>query len=154
MSDIHAGQHGAAGQARYMPTRAEPTGWVGWIIFAGVAMVVLGAFQLIEGLVAVFERGFYLVSTSNMIVHVNYTAWGWTHFAIGCAVVITGLGVLAGSTWARVVGIALAVISAIISLAFIPAYPVWGIIVIALDVLVIYALAVHGREMKTLQDEM
>jgi hypothetical protein len=154
MSDIHAGQHGAAGQARYTPARAEPTGWVGWIIFAGVAMVVLGAFQLIEGLVAVFERGFYLVTASNMIVHVNYTAWGWTHFGIGCAVVITGLGVLAGSTWARVVGIALAVISAIISLAFIPAYPVWGIIVIALDVLVIYALAVHGREMKTLQDEM
>jgi len=56
--------------------------------------------------------------------------------------------VMAGAMWARVLGIAFAVISAIINLAFMAAYPVWGIIIIALDVVVIYALAVHGREMK------
>jgi hypothetical protein len=68
---------------------------------------------------------------------------------IGVLFVLVGFGVLVGQTWARVIGIALAVISAIINLAFIAAYPFWGIILIALDIVVIYALATHGREMKS-----
>ncbi|HWG64184.1 MAG TPA: hypothetical protein VG253_21040 [Streptosporangiaceae bacterium] len=115
-----------------------------------MTMIVLGGFQVIEGLVAVFERGYYRVSPGGLIVHVNYNAWGWTHFSLGVLIVLVGFGVLAGMTWARVVGIALAVISAIVSLAFIPAYPVWGVIVIALDIVVIYALATHGREMQSM----
>lgn len=154
MSDIHASQPGPrqAQHAAERPAaeRARPTGWVGWVIFAGVAMIVLGAFQIIEGLVAVFQRHYYRVSPSGLIIHVNYDAWGWTHFGIGVVIVLVGLGVLAGQLWARVIGIALAVISAIINLAFIAAYPVWGIIIIALDVIVIYALAMHGREMQYL----
>lgn len=150
MSDTQANQPASATGAHraggYAP--AERTGWVGWIIFAGVAMIVLGAFQVIEGLVAVFNRGYYLVTSNNLIVHVNYNAWGWLHFGIGVVIVLTGFGVMAGMMWARVLGIAFAVISAIVNLAFIAAYPVWGIIIIALDVVVIYALAVHGREMK------
>lgn len=153
MSDTHAQRtpatdrrtgHAATGRD------TAPTGWVGWIIFAGVTMIVLGGFQVIEGLVAVFERGYYRVSPGGLIVHVNYNAWGWTHFSLGVLIVLVGFGVLAGMTWARVVGIALAVISAIVSLAFIPAYPVWGVIVIALDIVVIYALATHGREMQSM----
>jgi hypothetical protein len=72
------------------------------------------------------------------------------HLAIGALFVIVGLGVLAGQLWARVIGIALAVISAIINLAFIAAYPVWGVILIALDIVIIYALAMHGREMRSI----
>ncbi len=153
MSDTHAGRHEVARQTSpSTPARAEPTGWVGWIIFGGIAMIVLGAFQIIEGLVAVFQSGYYVVGASQLVVHVNYTAWGWTHFGIGCAAVIAGLGVFTGAMWARVLGIVLAVISAIVSLAFMAAYPVWGVIVIALDVLVIYALAVHGREMRSMTE--
>jgi len=121
---------------------------VGWIIFAGVMMIVLGAFQVIEGLVAVFQDRYYLVRPANLVVHVDYTAWGWVHFGIGAVIVLVGFGVMTGAMWARIMGIGLAVISAIVNLAFIAAYPVWGIIIIALDVIVIYALAVHGREMK------
>ena len=149
MSDVHASAPGPR-QAQHAAERTEPTGWVGWIIFAGVAMIVLGAFQIIEGLVAVFQRNYYQVTPSGLIVHVNYDAWGWTHFGIGVLIVVVGFGVMAGMMWARVIGIALAVISAIVNLAFIAAYPVWGIIVIALDVIVIYALAMHGREMRYL----
>jgi hypothetical protein len=148
MSDTHASQ--PAGQGRPMHA-AEPTrvtGWVGWIIFAGVTMIVLGAFSIIEGLVAVFQRSFYVASTSQLIVHVNYATWGWVHFGIGVAAVLVGFGVMTGQMWARVLGIAIAVISAIVNLAFIVAYPVWGIIIIAIDIVIIYALAVHGREMK------
>jgi len=148
MSDIHASQAPGQRPAQHTAERAQPTGWVGWVVFAGVTMIVLGAFQIIEGLVAVFQRSFYLASTGQLIVHVNYATWGWVHFGIGVAAVLIGFGVMAGALWARVLGITLAVISAIVNLAFIAAYPVWGIIIIAIDVVVIYALAVHGREMK------
>ena len=130
---------------------AEParvTGWVGWIIFAGVTMIVLGAFSIIEGLVAVFQRSFYVATTNQLIVHVNYATWGWVHFGIGVAAVLVGFGVMTGLMGARVLGIAIAGISAIVNLAFMVAYPVWGIIIIAIDIVVIYALAVHGREMR------
>jgi hypothetical protein len=148
MSDTHASQPQSSGGPAHTADRTRATGWVGWIIFAGVTMIVLGAFQVIEGLVAVFQRSYYLVTTGHLLVHVSYATWGWTHFGIGVALVLVGFGVMAAQMWARVLGIALAVISAIVNLAFISAYPVWGIIIIALDIVIIYALAVHGREMK------
>lgn len=147
MRDTHASQPGGP-RPTHAAEPARVTGWVGWIIFAGVAMIVLGAFSIIEGLVAVFRSGFYLVGSSGLLVHVNYNTWGWVHFGIGVAAVLIGFGVMTGALWARVLGIALAVVSAIINLAFIPAYPVWGIIIIAVDIVIIYALAVHGREMR------
>jgi hypothetical protein len=126
---------------------AKPRGWVGWVIFGSVVMITLGLFHLIDGLVAIFEKGYYLVTSGHLVVHVNYAAWGWVHLVIGVMFVLSGFGVLAGMLWARVIGIVLAVLSAVVNLAFLAAYPVWGIILIALDILVIYALARHGREM-------
>jgi hypothetical protein len=84
------------------------------------------------------------------MVHIDYAAWGWVHLAIGVVFLLAGFGVLAGLLWARVAGIALAVVSALVNLAFLAAYPVWGAILIALDIVVIYALAMHGREMKAI----
>lgn len=121
---------------------------MGWVIFAAVVMIVEGAFHIIDGLVALFERGYYAVMSSHLALHVNYLGWGWAHMALGVLFVLVGFGVLAGQTWARAIGIALAVISAVVNLAFIAAYPVWGVILIALDIVIIYALAMHGREMK------
>ncbi len=152
MSDIHASQPAGQGRPMHAAEPARVTGWVGWIIFAGVTMIVLGAFSIIEGLVAVFQHGYYIarsgVNGNQLIVHVNYATWGWVHFGLGVAAVLIGFGVMTGMMWARVLGIAVAVISAIVNLAFIPAYPVWGIIIIAIDIVVIYARAVHGREMR------
>jgi hypothetical protein len=150
MSDLHAAQ--PAGPVRAATQRAEAaptvTGWAGWVVFGATMMIVLGAFEMIEGLVAVFKDGYYLVPASRLVVHVDYTTWGWVHFGIGLVVLIAGLGLMTGRMWARVLGIIVAAASAIVNLAFIGAYPLWGIIMIALDVLVIYAIAVHGREMK------
>jgi hypothetical protein len=137
-----------------MPRQASraapaPTGWVGWIVFAGVMMVMVGTFHMIEGLIALFKDEYYLVAKSGLTVEVDYTAWGWTHLIAGAIVFAAGLGLFAGQMWARVVGVILAVVSALLNFAFIAAYPFWSSIVIAMDVFVIYALTVHGREMKS-----
>jgi hypothetical protein len=125
------------------------SGWTGWVVFAGIMLIMLGAFQVIEGLVALFDEGYYLVATSGLVLHVDYNVWGWVHLIIGILAVATGLGLLAGNTAARVAGIILAVLSAIVNLAFIAAYPVWSTVVIAVDIIVIYAIVVHGRELKS-----
>jgi len=111
-------------------------------------LIVMGAFQAIEGLVALFHKGFYLVSPGGLVVNVNYNAWGWTHLVIGVLAILAGIGLLSGNIVARVVGVIVAVLSAIVNMAFISAYPVWSTIVIAIDVVVIYAIIVHGRELK------
>jgi uncharacterized membrane protein len=133
-------------QAAYEQDR---TAWAGWVVFAGVMLVMLGAFQIIEGLVALFKDGFYLVGQKGLVVNVNYTTWGWVHTIIGVIAVLAGLGLLAGNMLARVVGVGIALLSAIVNLAFISAYPVWSTIMIAVDVIVIYAIIVHGRELKS-----
>jgi hypothetical protein len=126
----------------------EPTGWVGWVLFAGIMMVMLGTFQAIEGLVALFKDSYFVVPRSGLVVSVDYTTWGWVHLLLGIVVALAGLGVIAGQMWARVIGILVALVSAVVNLAFIAAYPVWSTIIIAVDVLVIYALTVHGKEAK------
>jgi hypothetical protein len=130
------------------PAVPEPTAWTGWIAFSGFMMILLGTFQAIEGLVAVFDDGFYRVRPDGLLVNVDYNVWGWVHLLLGVVVVLSGLGVLVGNLLARIVGVVLAVVSAVLNLAFISAYPVWSTIVIAVDVVVIYALTVHGREMR------
>jgi hypothetical protein len=119
------------------------------VLFGGIMMLMMGGFQLIEGLVALFRDNYYLVTRDGLVINVDYTAWGWTHLLIGVVAVATGLGVLAGQTWARVAGIVIALISALVNVAFLAAYPIWSTIIIAVDVLVIYALAVHGRDVRT-----
>jgi hypothetical protein len=125
-----------------------PTGWTGWVVFGGVMLIMLGAFQIIQGLVALFDDGFYLVASNGLVVNVNYNTWGWVHTVIGVIGVLAGLGLLAGNMVARVVGVAVAFLSALVNVAFISAYPVWSTILITIDVIVIYAIIVHGRELQ------
>lgn len=122
--------------------------WVGWVGFAGVAMVVLGVFHIVQGLVALLKNDYFVVRSNRLLVDVGYTAWGWVHLVLGAIVLVAGFMVFAGQLWARVVGTAVAVVSAITSIAFLAAYPVWSVLVIALDVMVIWALTVHGAEIR------
>ena len=126
---------------------SQPTGWVGWVYFAGAMMLVVGALQAIAGLVAIFKHTFYLVTSSNLIAF-NYTAWGWIDLVLGAIIFLAGLGVWAGVTWARVVGIFLAALVLVDNIAFIKAYPVWAVISIVISGLIIYALSVHGNEVQ------
>lgn len=119
-------------------------GWYGLIVFAGVVMIMLGIFHAIAGLVALFQDEYYLVPKDGLVISADFTAWGWTHLVLGALVAIAGGALLTGAMWARVVAIVLALISAVVNLAFLSAYPVWSAIMIALDILVIYAVTVHG----------
>lgn len=122
-----------------------PDSWSGWTYFASIMMLLAGGMQAIAGLVALFKDQYYLV-TQNGLVAFNFTTWGWIHLAIGVLVFCAGLAVLAGSTWGRFVGVFFAVLSALANLAFLAAYPLWSIMVIIVDVLVIYGLTMHGTE--------
>ncbi|MEU7907640.1 hypothetical protein [Actinoplanes sp. NPDC049118] len=122
------------------------TGWVGWVLFAGIIMLTGGFFNVMGGIVALIRDDFYLVGSSGLVLSIDYTAWGWLLLLSGVLLLFAGYGVMVGQTWARVTGVILAVINAVMHMVFMPAYPLWSIIVITLDVFIIFALAVHGRE--------
>jgi hypothetical protein len=122
----------------------ETSGWaVGFIMFAAIMMIMVGVFQALQGLVAIFENEFY-VPTRNYLFQFDATTWGWTHLLLGLLVAFAGYGLLSGKTWARTVAIFLAVLSAIANFAFIPYYPFWSVLIITVDILVIWAIAAHG----------
>ena len=120
---------------------------VGFILFAAVMMIMAGVFQALQGLVGIFENEFY-VPTRNYLFQFDATTWGWTHLLVGLLVAFAGWGLLSGWTWARTVAITLAVLSAIANFAFIPYYPFWSLLIIALDIFVIWAVAAHGGELR------
>src|SRR5687768_2065372 len=118
MSDTQQRPLDFAGEEGTPMQRAEPSGWDGMVIFAGTMLLMMGALQAMEGLVAIFQDDYYLVTRGGMVVNVDYTTWGWTHLIIGLIAVGVGIGVFAGQTWARVAGIVIAVISALVNVAF------------------------------------
>jgi uncharacterized membrane protein len=141
----HSGAHATSMFAK--PEAPTRTGWVGWVWFGAAMMILLGLFSLIEGFVALFNNKYYVLTPQGLLVF-NLTGWGWVHVILGGLAVVAGVCLFTGATWARVVAVVLAGVNALAQLAFLSAYPVWGTIVIALDVLVIYAVIVHGREAK------
>ena len=131
--------------AQYDTTR-EPavSGWaIGGITFAGTMLILIGMFQAIDGLVAIFNDDFFL-ATQNYTFNLDTTAWGWIHLLLGIVMVLAGWSIFAGKTWAAVVALTLAMLSAVANFFFIPYYPLWSLIMIALDCWVIWALTRPG----------
>ena len=124
---------------------SDMSGWVGWVYFAAFMMLLAGIFQSIAGLVALFRDQAFLVTSNNLFV-LDYTQWGWLHLAIGVLLVVSALSLFQGNMWGRVMGVVLATLSAIANFGFLNAYPLWSMVVIAIDVFILYALIVHGRE--------
>jgi len=117
----------------------------GIAVFAGLAMIIGGAFQALEGLAAVVNDK-WLVVLPQYIYAFDLTVWGVIHLLVGLALLVIGVSLLRGQTWARVAGIVVAVISAIVNFAFLPHSPLWAILIIAVDVLVIWALTTYLRQ--------
>jgi hypothetical protein len=126
----------------------EPSAWTGLAAWAGILMIMMGAYQAIVGFVALFDDGYYAVRPDGLVVNVDYTTWGWVHLLLGLLALAAGSGVLSGQTWARAVGIVIAGVAAVVNFAFIAAFPFWATILITMDILIIYALATHGRELR------
>lgn len=130
------------------PAPPAQTAWTGWIVFAAIMLLLVGTFQLVAGLVALFQDQYYYVANTGLVVHMDYTAWGWVHIGLAAINLFAGFGLLTAKTWARFWAIGVAGLSALANLAFLAANPVWVTIMITLDVLVIFALSVHWDEMK------
>jgi hypothetical protein len=122
------------------------TGWVGWVGFAAVILMLSGVFSLVQGFVALIGSNYYYVVQDGSLLLFDLTGWGWWNLIIGAALVLAGLALFTGATWARIVAIIAASLSAIGQLFLVPAQPWWAFIVIAIDVLIIYAVTAHGRE--------
>ena len=133
------------------PSRARSAdessgGAVGLILFAAIMMIMAGCFQAFEGLVAIFNDTFY-VATRNYIFQFDATTWGWIHLIWGLIMAFAGWGLLSGRTWARVLGITVALVSAIANFLWLPYYPFWALTIITLDIFVVWAIAAHGGEL-------
>jgi hypothetical protein len=125
----------------------ETTGWTGWIVFAATMMIIGGSLSIIFGLVAALNDQ-WVAFTNAGAVFFDVSQWGWIQMLIGLVVLLCGFGVLSGNILARTVGVIIAAGSLVGNFFIIPLYPLWAITVIVLDILVIWALTVHGREMK------
>ena len=136
-----ATQRDADGSAAAPPNNTA----VGLTVFAGVMMIMLGVFQAIQAVVALFNDNFY-VAGQKWVFEFDLTAWGWIHLIVGALIVVAGFFVFRGAVWARAVGIGIAAISAVLNFMWLPYYPLWSMLIIALDVFVIWALTVHGRD--------
>jgi hypothetical protein len=144
---VHGTTAAGSSASRVTGTRTRSRSlWVGWVFFGSAMMIMLGAFNLIEGFVALFNDEYYVPTPQGLLLF-DLTAWGWIHVITGALAVVVGVGVFSGATWARICGVIVCGFNAIAQLAFLSAYPVWAILVIALDVLVIYALIAHGDEL-------
>lgn len=131
------------GEARHRPPRSlRSRPWAtGLSLFAGVMLVLAGVNQLLAGIAGILEDEVY-VTVDDYLYGLDLTAWGWTHLAIGVLLLVIGFAVVNGRAWARGAAIGPASVSLVACFLFIPYYPVWALLVIALDVAVIWALAV------------
>ena len=127
------------------PTRPT-SGWaVGWTYFASLMMILIGLFHAIAGFVAIVDDEFY-VATRKYVFQFDTTQWGWIHLIFGVLIMLAGVYVMRGSVVARTVGVVMALISAVVGFAWLPYNPIWGVVIIAIAVSVVWALTVHGRD--------
>ena len=124
-----------------VPDYSEPKG-VGWVTFAVVLLGLAGIWNVVDGILAISKSHVYTANASYVFSDLN--TWGWIVLILGILEGLAALAILSGSEWARWFGIGVATINAIGQLSFVPVYPFWGLMMFAVDILIIYALAVYG----------
>ena len=123
---------------------------LGWTFFAAFMMFMLGLWWFFAGLTGILKDDIF-VQTSKYVFKFSVTTWGWIHLFLGIIVVLASLALFVGALWARIVGVILAVASGLIGFAWLPMYPIWGIIFITSSVFVVWALTVHGSDIVELE---
>jgi hypothetical protein len=132
-----------------MPNGTQKTGWVGWVYFAGILLILRGISEAFLGITALVNKHYLFVTgpNNNLVVSTAHiSAWGWVDFAVGLLILAIGFSVLHGSAWARVIAVFIAGLAFLVNLAFIGIFPVFAIVAMVIDALIIYALVVHGDE--------
>ena len=140
---------------RTTPEEGSRRAWAyGGMIFAATMLVIVGVFQLFQGIAVLSRQAFYVVG-ANYLYSFNTTGWGWVHIGVGAAAIIVGVFLYTGALAARVLGVIMAGLSAIANFFFSPYYPLWAILIIALDVFVIWALVTVGsrKEIQEMKGE-
>ncbi len=130
--------------------RTEARGGVvltGWAFFAGIILFMIGVMNIIWGLTALFNDTALTVGEQGLIVW-DFTAWGWIHIILGVILICTGLGLFGGKGWARWTAIFFAMLSAFAQVAWMATYPLWSVLIITLDIIVIYQLTANWRELE------
>lgn len=130
-----------------MSSREPSAAAVGWISFAGIMLIIGGLFGMLAGIGGITNPDSF-VATRDGIFKLSTSYWGWWHLIVGAIVFFAGFGVFAGNVLARTVGVIAAIVSMVSAFVWMPIYPVWGIIIIAIDFAVIWALTVHGRDIQ------
>lgn len=131
-----------------MPSRAA----VGWISFAGILMVVAGGFKMLQGLGWIINSKHTFPEGSDAILGQNAKSWGWFMLLLGAVLLLSGLAVYTGNVLARTVGVLAAILSALAAFASMTFYPFWALVVIAMEIAIIWALTVHGRDIQKAQE--
>ncbi|MER5862452.1 hypothetical protein [Kitasatospora sp. NPDC002040] len=122
--------------------RRNTTAVTGLVLFAGVMMLIDGVLGILQGVVAIARDDVYL-ATPHYTFEFSLTSWGWIHLLLGVVLTVVGYGVISGAAWGRVVGIALVSLNLVLNFLFLPYYPVWSLIAIALSAFVLWALCVY-----------
>jgi hypothetical protein len=126
------------------PQQQPISGWAaGGVTFAATLALLVGSFQILQGVVAIFNDDFFVV-TRNYTFDLDTSAWGWIHLLIGLLMLGIGFGLFRGALWAVIGGLAIAMLSALSNFFFIPYYPIWALLLIALDVWIIWSLTRPG----------
>ena len=123
--------------------------WSGWVVFAAAVMITIAAVDIIQGLAALFKDDVYLVTKSGLLVTTNFDAWGWSLIIWGVVLLLAGLALFSGKEWGRWFAIVAIVINGIGQIAWFPAYPLWSLIAIGLEIAVLYALTAGWKGAKT-----
>ncbi|MFC6239625.1 DUF7144 family membrane protein [Longivirga aurantiaca] len=131
-----------------MAEQPRPTAASGWVTFAGWMLLLAGLWQGFIGFLGVLSDEFFVVG-QNYVLRLDVTTWGWIHMAIGLLLFVVGCFVFMGKSWANIVGIIAAGVSALSLFAWLPWYPLFAITVLVIDVLIIFGLAAHGGEVGT-----
>lgn len=117
------------------------------VTFAAFMLVLIGIFEALDGLAAIIKDQF-VVPAPNYWITLDVSAWGWIHLILGVVLIFAAFALFRGTTWSRIVGILAAIVTAVANFAYIPYYPIWSIIVIALCVWVIWSLAAYGAALR------
>jgi hypothetical protein len=131
---------------QYQPTASPSTAWAGWIGFAGMVLALLGTLNIIQGLIALFDEGYFVLRGSEQLLLVDFTAWGVILLCWGLLLVVAAVALAGGRGWARWFAIVAVFVNVIAQIGFLPAYPVWSAIMILLDVVVLFALTARWSE--------